>query len=60
MHKSWRVLKSGLAGFAITRLLRGNRRRGERRQLKAPVQTWEDEGGHVTDVHTVNPNRGAA
>jgi hypothetical protein len=45
-----------------TRLLLGKRRRrrGERRQLKAQVQTWEDEGGHVPDVQTVSPNRGAA
>ena len=61
MHKTWLALKAGFAGFAITWLMLGDaRRRRDKRQLKAQVQTWEDEGGNVPDVRTVSPNRRGA
>lgn len=48
-------LLAGFLGFAIRLALRTSRRRGARQELTEQVQTWEEEGGNVPDVPTVNP-----
>lgn len=59
MEALWTVLALGLAGVVFAWvMLRKAHRKGERRELKAQVQTWEDEGGNVPDVPT--PNAGSS
>jgi len=60
MEKIWVFLLAGLAIIAVAWYLAWRSRlQGEKQALKEQVQTWEDEGGNVPDVPTVNPRPGA-
>lgn len=53
MEALWVVLALGVAAIVVAwALLRKAHRRGEKRELRSQVQTWEDEGGNVPDVPT--------
>jgi hypothetical protein len=60
METLWVLLLLGLAGVAIVwAWSRQGRSKGEKRELKELVQTWEDEGGNVPDVPTPTGDRQA-
>jgi hypothetical protein len=49
------IVAAGVAAAIAWYAWRARRRHDTRRELKAQVQTWEDEGGNVPDVPTVAP-----
>lgn len=56
MRKLLLIVMAGVAGFALTSNAISEtrrRRRGTRAQLKGQVQAWENEGGNVPEVATV-------
>lgn len=57
MREIWMFLLAALAIVAVAwYTARRARMRGEKRVLKEQVQTWEEEGGNIPEVPTVNPH----